>query len=97
MHPLVVSAVREAVNESGSTNPEDFELQFNVDVLSPQLKHADPPEVLRKDYALVREAGTFLKDMAIPRMVYECIQLSCVPCDGDSLREMMHKRCCILV
>lgn len=40
-HPEVVAAVREALAEVGSTNPNTFELRFNVDILSPVVKHAE--------------------------------------------------------
>ena len=41
-HPEVAAAVREALAEAGSTDPNNFELRFNVDVLSPVVKHAEP-------------------------------------------------------
>ena len=40
-YPEVLAALKEAAREAGSTNSEDFDIQFNVDIFSPGLKHAD--------------------------------------------------------
>lgn len=40
-YPEVLAALKEAAREAGSTNNEDFDIQFNVDIFSPGLKHAD--------------------------------------------------------
>ena len=49
-------------------------------------------EVLERDRKLLCEAVTFLTDIVIPRMVRECIQLSLVPTDGESLKVAMHSQ-----
>jgi len=41
-YPEVLTALKEAAREAGSTNPDDFDVQFNVDIFSPGLKHGDP-------------------------------------------------------
>ena len=48
--------------------------------------------MLERDRKLLREAVTFLTDVVIPRMVRECVQLSLVPTDEESLKEAMHSR-----
>ena len=40
--PEVAAAVKEALVEVGSTNMDNFELKYNVDILSPVVKHAEP-------------------------------------------------------
>ena len=40
--PEVAAAVKEALAEVGSTNMDNFELKYNVDILSPVVKHAEP-------------------------------------------------------
>ena len=40
-HPEVMSALREAAKEAGSTSDKDFIIQFNVDILAPGVNHAD--------------------------------------------------------
>ena len=40
-YPEVLAALKEAAREAGSTNSEDFDIQFNVDIFSPGLKQAD--------------------------------------------------------
>ena len=49
-------------------------------------------EVLKRDRKLLYEAASFLTDVVIPRMLRECIQLSLVPTDGESLKVAMHSR-----
>ncbi len=39
--PEVAAAVKAALTEAGSTNLDNFELKYNVDVLSPVVKHAE--------------------------------------------------------
>lgn len=39
--PEVVSAFREALAGVGSSSLEEFIIRFNVDILSPLVKHAD--------------------------------------------------------
>ncbi len=41
-HPEVMEALREAAREAGSTSAQDFTIQFNVDILAPGVRHADP-------------------------------------------------------
>ena len=49
-------------------------------------------EVLERDHKLLHETASFLTDIVIPRMVRECVQLSLVPTDGESLKTAMHSR-----
>ncbi len=39
--PEVAVAVKAALTEAGSTNSDNFELKYNVDVLSPVVRHAE--------------------------------------------------------
>ena len=36
--------------------------------------------------------ASFLTEVVVPRMVRECVQLSLVPTDGESLKAAMHAR-----
>ena len=38
-----MAALQDAAMEAGSVRGEKFDIQFNVDLLSPGLRHADPP------------------------------------------------------
>ena len=48
--------------------------------------------MLERDRKLLRETAAFLTDVVIPRMVRECVQLTLVPTDGESLKTAMHAR-----
>ena len=41
-HPEVAAAIREAAREAGSSSAEEYTVKFNVDILAPNVKHADP-------------------------------------------------------
>lgn len=64
--PEVEQALKEAVHEMGSTDAEDFDLQFNVDILSPGTRHADT-EVCQIDASSVH--GKFLYFVVIKTVV----------------------------
>lgn len=49
-------------------------------------------EVLERDRKLLGEMASFLTEVVVPRMVRECVQLSLVPTDGESLQAAMHAR-----
>ena len=91
-HPEVMAALYEAAQEAGSSVSEDFDIRFNVDILSPGVRHGDSPEVLEKDRKLVADCAAFLVGVAIPRMVRDCVQLVATPVDGDSLKQVLHER-----
>ena len=91
-HPEVMAALYEAAQEAGSTVSEDFDIRFNVDILSPGVRHGDPPEVLEKDRKLVADCASFLVGVVIPRMIRDCVQLVATPLDGDSLKQVLHER-----
>ena len=48
--------------------------------------------MVERDRKLLRETAAFLTDVVIPRMVRECVQLTLVPTDGESLKTAMHTR-----
>jgi len=39
--PFGTSAFKKALEEAGSLSQEEFLIQFNVDILTPDLQHAD--------------------------------------------------------
>eukprot|EP00731_Ephydatia_muelleri_P023618 Em0015g1201a len=86
-HPEVMAALYEAAQEAGSSVSEDFDIRFNVDILSPGVRHGDSPEVLEKDRKLVTDCAAFLVGVVIPRMVRDCVQLVATPVDGDTLKQ----------
>eukprot|EP00731_Ephydatia_muelleri_P023577 Em0015g1160a len=91
-HPEVMAALYEAAQEAGSSVSEDFDIRFNVDILSPGVRHGDSPEVLEKDRKLVTDCAAFLVGVVIPRMVRDCVQLVATPVDGDTLKQVLHER-----
>ncbi|KAL5478129.1 hypothetical protein EMCRGX_G025010 [Ephydatia muelleri] len=91
-HPEVMAALYEAAQEAGSSVSEDFDIRFNVDILSPGVRHGDSPEVLEKDRKLVTDSAAFLVGVVIPRMVRDCVQLVATPVDGDTLKQVLHER-----
>ena len=40
-HPEVAAAIKEAAVAAGSTSSEEYTIKFNVDILAPNVKHAD--------------------------------------------------------
>ena len=58
-HPEVAAAIREAAREAGSSSAEEYTVKFNVDILAPNVKHADS-QVSGKDRTFSREPANTL-------------------------------------
>lgn len=86
------TAFKEALMESGSSSLQEFAIEFNVDILSPQVSHADDEQSLELDRKIVRDAGNFLVESVVPQFVHDCIQLVVTPMDGEALSLAMHAR-----
>ncbi|XP_078166356.1 tetratricopeptide repeat (TPR)-containing protein isoform X2 [Carex rostrata] len=78
----------EKLNEKDGLTPSS-EILFNPNVLT-EFKLAGAPEEIEADEALVRNVGTYLTDVVIPKFVQDLCALDISPMDGQTLTDALH-------
>uniref|UniRef100_H2Y5F1 Clu domain-containing protein n=1 Tax=Ciona savignyi TaxID=51511 RepID=H2Y5F1_CIOSA len=85
-------AVKSAATLVGSYSDTEFDVRFNPDIFSPDVKHDATPEELEKQKELLKQAARFIITNQIPTFIKDCLEHTAMPTDGASLSDCLHER-----
>lgn len=85
--------VRKAATAVSSLKETEFDIRFNPDVFSPQVRHVDANgEGFIKEKQLVKDAADYLVVAQVPSFIRDCLDHTVIPMDGVTLSEALHTR-----
>ncbi|XP_031550707.1 clustered mitochondria protein homolog [Actinia tenebrosa] len=88
-----LEAFKAAAAAVGSLSDREFEIRFNPDTNTPEVKHGPSEEkTLLIDKKLVKDASSYLLDTAVVKLIEDFINLVQTPLDGAQLTEILHNR-----
>ncbi|XP_026227839.1 clustered mitochondria protein homolog [Anabas testudineus] len=85
--------ITEACEAVGSVRDSCFDIRFNPDVCSPDVRF--PPECVeevQRQRRLLWDAAAFLLSNQIPAVLRDCLDQTAVPMDGATLTSALHQR-----
>uniref|UniRef100_UPI00398ED766 clustered mitochondria protein homolog isoform X1 n=2 Tax=Pristiophorus japonicus TaxID=55135 RepID=UPI00398ED766 len=87
-----VEEIKAACQEVGSINDTTFDIRFNPNVYSPDVRFPESEQqALQLQKRLMKEIAAFLVSVQLPSFIKDCVSHVAVPADGTTMTDALHK------